>query len=89
MPQGLNRLKPCGSETVRANAAVKGMTDVLTDREREILKEMAEGHTDKLIAYRLGIAEGTVKKHVSSILSKLQAGSRTEAVATAIRNKLV
>ena len=77
------------NEDPTISAPARGGTEALTDREREILKKMTEGHTDKLIAYQLGIAEGTVKKHVSSILSKLQVGGRTEAVAIAVRNRLV
>jgi DNA-binding NarL/FixJ family response regulator len=50
---------------------------------------LAEGLSNKLIAHRLGISEHTVKFHVASIMSKLRASSRTEAVTTGIRQGLI
>ena len=61
----------------------------LTSREREILEMMADGAHNRAIALRLGISRHTVKFHVTSILTKLGAGSRTEAVALALRNGLL
>lgn len=61
----------------------------LTEREGEILALMAEGLSNPDIATRLFVSRSTVKFHVSNILSKLGAESRTEAVATALQNKLV
>jgi two-component system, NarL family, response regulator YdfI len=58
---------------------------VLTARELEILEMMAEGIDNRRIALRLGISRNTVKFHVASILDKLRASSRTEAVTIAIR----
>jgi len=69
--------------------AVEALTAPLSDRELEVLNLIAEGQSNKLIAHSLGISEHTVKTHVASILQKLGAGSRTEAVSQAIRRGLV
>ncbi len=63
--------------------------DPLTDRETEILRLMAGGYSNKEIASSLGVAEGTVKNHVSNILSKLGVRDRTRAVLKAFELKLV
>ena len=63
--------------------------DPLTDRETEILRLMAGGYSNKEIANSLDVAEGTVKNHVSNILSKLGVSNRTEAVSLALQHKLV
>jgi DNA-binding NarL/FixJ family response regulator len=61
----------------------------LTAREREVLRLMSDGLGNKQIAARLGVSEHTVKSHTSSILGKLGAGSRTEAVTEGIRRGLI
>jgi NarL family two-component system response regulator LiaR len=63
--------------------------DDLTDREREILKLMVAGLSNPDMATRLYVSRSTVKFHVSNILMKLGASSRTEAVALAIQRRLV
>ena len=63
--------------------------DPLTERETEILRLMAGGYSNKEIANSLGVAEGTVKNHVSNILSKLGVRDRTRAVLKAFELKLV
>lgn len=60
----------------------------LTAREREVLELMVEGLNNRQIAERLVVSISTAKFHVSSILSKLQVSSRTEAVALALQNNL-
>lgn len=65
------------------------LAEPLSDRELEVLNLIAEGQSNKLIAIALTISEHTVKTHVASILSKLGAASRTEAVSQAIRRGLV
>ena len=64
-------------------------TSVLTPRELEVLRMMAEGAANKNIAWKLNISDHTVKFHVASILSKLNAGTRTEAVTIGIRKGLI
>ncbi|HUE24843.1 MAG TPA: response regulator transcription factor [Bryobacteraceae bacterium] len=61
----------------------------LTPREIQVLAMLAEGHGNKTIAWKLGISEHTAKFHVASILSKLNAGTRTEAVTLGIRRGLI
>lgn len=61
----------------------------LTPREIEVLRMMADGASNKIIAHQLGISDHTVKFHVTSILAKLNAGTRTEAVMLGVRKGLV
>jgi NarL family two-component system response regulator LiaR len=61
----------------------------LTDRERDVLSLMIEGMNNKQIAEELVVSVSTVKFHVSSILAKLGASSRTEAVSFALKNDLI
>lgn len=68
------------------NAAV---FKTLTERERELLRLLAEGMTNAEIARRLHLSEGTVRNYVSSILAKLGVSDRTQAVAIAFRHGLV
>jgi DNA-binding NarL/FixJ family response regulator len=61
----------------------------LTERELEVLEQLASGLSNKRIARALGISEHTAKFHVNGILAKLGASSRTEAVVAAARRGLV
>jgi DNA-binding NarL/FixJ family response regulator len=61
----------------------------LSPRELDVLALMAEGLQNKVIAQRLNVAEDTVKSHVSSLMNKLGATSRTGAVSIALREELV
>ena len=62
---------------------------ILTSREIEVLRMVAEGLGNKEIASRLGISDHTVKFHISSIFAKLGVSSRTEAVTVGIRQGLI
>jgi NarL family two-component system response regulator YdfI len=89
---GFALLDPRELETLLRGAApaqVAAETGVLTPRELEVLRMMAEGAANKTIAWKLGISEHTVKFHVAAILGKLNASSRTEAVTTGLRKGLV
>ncbi len=61
----------------------------LTEREREVLGLMMEGLNNTQIAGRLTVSPSTIKSHVSSILAKLGVASRTEAVAVALRSRII
>ncbi|MBA7625350.1 Transcriptional regulatory protein DegU [subsurface metagenome] len=61
----------------------------LTPREMEILQYIAQGYLNKQIAAELDISEQTIKNHVTSILRKLNANARTEAVVVAIKQGLI
>lgn len=70
-------------------AAVADTSATLTAREMEVLRMLSEGVANKTIAWKLGISEHTVKFHVASILAKLGASSRTEAVTIGIRRGMI
>lgn len=61
----------------------------LTDRERDVLQLLVQGQTNKEIGRALGIAPGTVKTHVESIIEKLSAADRTQAAVIAVRARLI
>jgi DNA-binding NarL/FixJ family response regulator len=94
---GTVRAVQAGLLVVHPEALVPARTDgtavvagaPLTPREREIVELMADGANNRLIASRLAISRHTVKFHVASILAKLGARSRTEAVALALRRGLL
>ena len=67
----------------------EGFISPLTPREMEILNYIAQGYLNKQIAAELDISEQTIKNHVTSILRKLNANARTEAVVVAIKQGLI
>lgn len=73
------------SPPVGAKLADSHTSAALTDREREILKLLAEGKANKKISFELGVSESTVKTHVASVIEKLGVKSRTEAALIAER----
>jgi len=74
---------------VAATLAERMHRSELTPRELDVLKAVANGLSNKRIADRLAITEGTVKIHVTNILSKLAVADRTEAVTAAIRRGIL
>ncbi|MDB6045492.1 MAG: Transcriptional regulator, LuxR family [Gammaproteobacteria bacterium] len=74
---------------VASRIAERMKQEALTRREEDILEEIMLGLSNKAIASKLAVAVGTVKTHVKSILSKLDAASRTEAVAIAQRRGIL
>jgi len=82
---GLVVFQPEAAAAAAPTKASSRRGSALTARELEILEMMAEGIDNRRIALRLRISRNTVKFHVASILDKLHASSRTEAVTVAIR----
>jgi two-component system, NarL family, response regulator DegU len=76
-------------QELSSRSAAASVISPLTPREMEILGYMAKGLLNKQIAVQLNISEQTIKNHVTSILRKLNANARTEAVVMAIRQGLV
>jgi DNA-binding NarL/FixJ family response regulator len=71
------------------NGRLEPPAEPLTPRETDVIEMLAEGMSNKMIAHRLEISEHTAKFHVNSILTKLRAGTRTEAVMRGIRLGLI
>jgi DNA-binding NarL/FixJ family response regulator len=94
--QGKTLVKPAVTERLmkglgqmRTEFSSLSQPDPLTDRETEILRLMAGGYSNKEIASALNVAEGTVKNHVSNILSKMGVRDRTRAVLKALEGGLI
>jgi two-component system, NarL family, response regulator YdfI len=85
-PANVHSAVPAASVATRS---LNELVEPLTPRESEVLQMLASGLGNKEIATKLGISEHTVKFHVASILGKLGAASRTEAVSLGIRRGLV
>jgi DNA-binding NarL/FixJ family response regulator len=78
---GHKRIPPEIAQQIAEHAA----DDFLTDRELDVLRRVAKGNSNKIIASDLNISEHTVKNHLKSILSKLDASDRTHAVMIALK----
>jgi NarL family two-component system response regulator LiaR len=74
---------------VQATRPTKQPSCDLTEREMEVLNLVVQGKSNQQIANAMIISVATVKAHITSILSKLQVSSRAEAIAFAIKNKIV
>jgi DNA-binding NarL/FixJ family response regulator len=74
---------------VASNLAQKVGAEQLSGREVEVLRELAEGHRNRDIGVHLSISEDTVKGHVRSILDKLGAKDRTQAVSIGVRRGII
>jgi len=78
---GKRRIPP----EIAAELADHVTDDALTEREIEVLRRVATGHSNKIIAAQLTLSEATVKGHMKSILAKLNANDRTHAVTIAMK----
>ena len=79
----LTLLRPHLHEAYRAAERRRSDTPELTQRQRELLHLVADGYTNAQIGRRLGLAEGTVRKHMENIFARLHVSSRTAAVVRA------
>ncbi|WP_308160715.1 MULTISPECIES: response regulator transcription factor [unclassified Bacillus (in: firmicutes)] len=91
---GENQLHPKATSHLLANLSNKNKQEKnllaeLTKRELDVLKEIANGKSNKEIAASLFITEKTVKTHVSNLLAKLELADRTQAALYAVKNQLV
>jgi DNA-binding NarL/FixJ family response regulator len=82
-PEAMDALLPPASDPASE------FSEPLTPRESEVLALLSQGAANREIAKKLGISEHTVKFHVSSVLAKLGASTRTEAVARGMREGLI
>jgi two-component system, NarL family, response regulator LiaR len=87
--KGEVRLHPKAQKRLIKEVRTPEMRESLTERETETLRLIARGMSNKEIAEQLGVSEVTVKTHVSSILSKLNLQSRTQAALFALKEGLV
>ena len=86
---GQVQLTPRAAARLMQAVSTPESPEALTKRETEVLRLLAQGQSNKQIAYRLHNTERTIKSHVSRILSKLGVQSRTQATLFAIRTGLV
>ena len=82
---GMRRIPPDVATGIAEHAA----DDALTEREIDVLRRVAAGKSNKLIAAELAVSEGTVKAHMKSILPKLMARDRTHAVMIAVKRGIL
>lgn len=90
---GENFIQPSLAPLLKEKSMISELSskeeEILTKRELEVLKLLAEGLYNKEIAYKLSISEKTVKNHVSSIFKKIGVFDRTQAAVYAIKNNIV
>ncbi len=87
---GRSTLSPEAAKVlVQAIRPTKQSTSNLTEREMEVLNLVVQGNSNQQIADAMVISLATVKAHISNILSKLQVSSRSEAIAYAIKHKII
>jgi DNA-binding NarL/FixJ family response regulator len=89
LSHGLQVTDPALAEAALSTSPEPASASLLTPREQDVLKLLAEGLPNKGVASRLEVSEHTVKFHVNSIMGKLNAQSRTEAVTLATRQGLL
>ena len=88
MHAGGASLDPAVAATVMSSVAEPDPAGALTPREHEVLRLIARGQSNRLIARDLALSEKTVKAHVSAILGKLEVADRTQAALYAVHHGL-
>lgn len=83
------KLIPALNSRLMSRDADKDKIETLTDREREVLVQVATGRLNKEIANSLSISERTVKNHISNIFKKIDVADRTQAAVFAIKNDII
>lgn len=83
--RAVNSGRRCIPPEIAAELADHVIDDALSDREVDVLRRVATGNSNKLIASQLNVSEATVKGHMKNILSKLGANDRTHAVTIAMK----
>ena len=74
---------------IASDVAVHMSEDALSEREIEVLRTIASGCSNKIVADRLYISEETVKSHITRILAKLRANDRTHAVTIGLKRGII
>lgn len=74
---------------VAQDIALHAIEEALSPREVEVLQMIAGGHSNKQVAWRLGVAEETIKSNIKSIFAKLRVSDRTHAVTTAAKRGII
>jgi len=74
---------------VAQDIALHAIEETLTTREIEVLQMIAGGHSNKQVAWKLGVAEETIKSNIKSIFAKLRVNDRTHAVTTAAKRGII
>ena len=87
--RSVHKGKPCTPSSIAARIAEYQAREVLTSRELDVLRRVADGGRNAEIATQLGIKEETVKAHLRTILTKLNARSRAHAVTIAIKHGFI
>lgn len=87
--EGQVQLSPQAAARLVREVRAPEHTATLSERETDVLRLLAQGHSNKVLSQALGISEKTVKAHITSILTKLNATSRTQAALYAVRAGLV
>ena len=80
---------PPALENTQCNGVSKVTGKMLTNRQSQVLDLMAEGKSNKQIAYEMGVSEATVKLHINALLRSLKVNNRTQAVVTAQKMGLI